>query len=316
MRYIEDLKDSERVVEHYLCKEKQSLKSKSGKTYYSLTLQDKTGTINAKVWDLNNDIRNFEQSDFIKIDATVLTYQNVLQLKVVKIRKSEEGEYDPNDYIPTTTKNVDDLYNVLCEYIKNISNKYIKELLEKIFVEDAVISKAIKTHSAAKTMHHGYLGGLIEHTVSVVETCDFLSGRYKFVNKDLVIAGAMLHDVGKIYELSSFPQNDYTDSGQLLGHIVICIELINDKSREIEGFPKDLSNLLKHSIVSHHGSLEYGSPKLPSTIEAFILHCADDMDAKIKMFEEHLEKNNTKDVWTGYNKILTRNIRRVDINEQ
>ncbi len=315
MRYIEDLKEDERVIEHYLCKSKQSLKSKSGKTYYSLTLQDKTGSINAKVWDLNNDIRNFEQNDFIKIDGIVLSYQNDLQLKVTKIRKSSEGEYEPNDYIPTTSKNVENLYMTLCKYIDEVKNKYIKSLLTEIFIKDDFVSKAVKTHSAAKTMHHGYLGGLVEHTVSVVETCDFLSNRYKFVNKDLLIAGAMLHDIGKVYELSAFPENDYTDAGQLLGHIIICTELITEKANKIDGFPTDLLNLIKHNVIAHHGSLEYGSPKLPSTIEAFIVHYADDMDSKIKMLEEHFEKNNTKDVWTGYNKVFARNLRRTEINE-
>lgn len=315
MRYIEDLKEDERIVEHYLCKQKQSLKSKAGKTYFSLLLQDKTGTINAKVWDLNNDIRNFEENDYIKIDGTVLNYQNDLQIKVVKIRKSDEGEFSPNDYIPTTSKNVDNLYTKLTDLISTVSNKYLKQILEEIIINDPKISKSLKTHSAAKSMHHGYMGGLIEHTVYVAETCDFLSTRYKFVNRDLLIASAILHDIGKVYELSEFPVNDYTDEGQLLGHIVICTELLTEKSKLIEGFPKEILNLLKHSIISHHGSLEYGSPKLPSTIEAFILHCADDMDAKIKMFEEHFEKNNTKDVWTGYNKTLTRNIRRTEINE-
>ncbi len=315
MRYIEDFREDERVMEHYLCKTKQSLKSKSGKTYYSLTLQDKTGTINAKVWDLNNDIRNFEQNDFIKIDGVVLSYQNELQLKVTRIRKSNEGEYEPNDYIPATSKDVESLYKTLCGYIDSINNKYIKGLMTEIFITDDFISKAVKTHSAAKTMHHGYLGGLIEHTVSVVETCDFLSNRYKFVNRDLLLASAMLHDIGKVYELSPFPTNDYTDVGQLLGHIVICVELITEKASKIEKFPKDLINLLKHSVISHHGSLEYGSPKLPSTMEAFILSHADELDAKVKMLEEHFEKNNTKDVWTGYNKVLTRNLRKTEINE-
>ncbi len=315
MRYIEDLKDDERVIEHYLCKNKQTLKSKSGKSYYSLTLQDKTGTINAKVWDLNNDIRNFEQNDFIKIDGVVLTYQNDLQIKVTKIRKSEEGEYEPNDYIPATSKNVDDLYGALCNLINSINNKYVKFLLEDIYINNEHISKEIKTHSAAKTMHHGYLGGLIEHIVSVAEICDFMSKRYKFVNRDILIASALLHDVGKIYELSAFPTNDYTDEGQLLGHIVIGVELITEVSQKMDDFPKDISNLIKHGIISHHGSFEFGSPKLPSTIESFILHCADDMDSKVKMLEEHFEKNNTKDVWTGFNRPLNRNLRRTDINE-
>ncbi len=314
MRFINELKDGEHLVEHYLCKEKQSLKSKSGKTYYSLKLQDKTGTLNAKVWDLNKDIQSFEQNDYIKVDATVLTYQNELQAKVTRIRRSDEGEYDPQDYIPTTEKNIGDMYNDLIGLIDTITDNNIKKLLNMIIVDNKVINEKIKSHSAAKSMHHGYFGGLIEHIVSVTETCDFLSTRYKYVNRDILLAGAMLHDIGKIYELSSFPENDYTDEGQLLGHIIIGVELINDAKNNITGFPDDTCNILKHLVLSHHGELEYGSPKKPATIEAFILSCADNMDAKVKMYEESITNDSNRAKWVGYNKVLGTNIRRT-LNE-
>ncbi len=310
MRFINELREDEHLVEHYLCKEKQSLKSKAGKTYYSLKLQDKTGTLNAKVWDLNKDIQSFEQNDYIKIDATVLSYQNELQAKVTKIRRSQEGEYDPSDYIPSTEKNINDMYQELISIVDTVNDNNLNKLLKIILVDNKNINDKIKTHSAAKSMHHSYLGGLIEHIVSVTQTCDFLSTRYKYVNRDLLITGAILHDIGKIYELSSFPENDYTDEGQLLGHIIIGIELINDAKTQIEKFPQDLCNLLKHLILSHHGELEYGSPKKPATIEAYILHCADSLDAKIKMYEESISNDSNKAKWIGYNKVLGTNIRR------
>lgn len=310
MRYIEDFKEDDRIIEHYLCKQKQSLKSRSGKTYLSLKLQDKTGVIDAKVWELNNEIQSFEENQFIKIDGVVLTYQNELQLKINKIRKSSDGEYDAMNYIPCTSKDVNVLYNQVLEYIASINNDYIRILMENIIEKDEEISELLKRHSAAKNMHHSYMGGLIEHTLSVLQICDFMSTRYKFVNRDILICTAILHDLGKIYELSSFPTNDYTDDGQLLGHLIICTELITRESGKIEGFPETLKRLIKHSILSHHGELEYGSPKEPKTIEALILHCADNMDAKIKMFEESLENDNTQGDWVGYNKILGRNIRK------
>ncbi len=314
MRYIEDLKEDERVCDHYLCKQRRSLKSRNGKTYLSLTLQDKTGTIEAKVWEMNKDIQSFDSGDFVKIDATVLMYQNDLQMKVTRLRKSQEGEYEPMDYIPCSDKDISDLYSKIMDYIKSLTNSYIKQLMENIFTKNAYISESFKKHSAAKNMHHSYMGGLVEHTLNVVEICEFLGSRYKFVNRDLLIATAILHDLGKVYELSEFPENDYTDDGQLLGHIVICVDLVSKEMDKIPNFPHQLQSLIKHSILSHHGEYEYGSPKRPKTIEAYILHCADNTDAKMKAFEEAIEDDSSSRTWVGLNRMLGRNIRKSDYN--
>ncbi len=312
MRYINELREGQSVIEHYLCKSRQSLKSRAGKTYLSLKLQDKTGTVDAKVWEMTNDIKAFEENEFIKIDATVVTYQNDIQLNVKRIRRSLEGEYDPADYIPCTEKNIEEMYQKLMSYIKTIQNPYIKKLLEEIFYHNDTVSKHLKTHSAAKSIHHSYMGGLLEHTLSVTEICDFVAPRYQFVNRDILIASAMLHDIGKIIELSEFPENDYTDEGQLLGHLMIGAELIKETASHIEGFPKQIENLLKHCMISHHGEYEYGSPKLPKTIEAFILHSADNLDAKTKVIEEMIQNNTNQGSWVGYQKMLQRNIRKSD----
>ncbi|MFV0503023.1 MAG: 3'-5' exoribonuclease YhaM family protein [Lachnospirales bacterium] len=315
MRYINEIKADERVTDHFMCKDKQSLKSRNGKTYFSLKLQDKTGTIDAKVWDLTKDIQSFEKNDVIKIDGTSLSYQNDIQIKVVKIRKSEDGEYDPTDLIPATKENIDEMYNKFISYIDTISNDKVKEMLLNIFVHDSVISQAIKTHSAAKSMHHNYLGGLLEHTLGIVEICNFLANQYSSVNRDVLIASAMLHDVGKVYELSSFPENDYTDIGQLLGHLIIGIELVTYESKKIESFPKEYKNLIKHCLVAHHGELEYGSPKKPATLEAYLLHMADNIDAKSKMYLTAIENDSTNAKWVGYDRVLGTNIRRSIENE-
>ncbi len=312
MRYINELREGQSVIEHYLCKSRQSLKSRAGKTYLSLKLQDKTGMVDAKVWEMTNDIKAFEENEFIKIDATVVTYQNDIQLNVKRIRRSLEGEYDPADYIPCTEKNIEEMYQKLMSYIKIIQNPYIKKLLEEIFYHNDTVSKHLKTHSAAKSIHHSYMGGLLEHTLSVTEICDFVAPRYQFVNRDILIASAMLHDIGKIIELSEFPENDYTDEGQLLGHLMIGSELIKETASHIEGFPKQIENLLKHCMISHHGEYEYGSPKLPKTIEAFILHSADNLDAKTKVIEEMIQNNTNQGSWVGYQKMLQRNIRKSD----
>ena len=285
MKYIKELREGENVIEHYLCKSRASMKSRNGKTYLSLKLQDKTGIVDAKVWDMNKDIQSFQENDFIKVDAFVTTFNNELQLNVKRIRRSREGEYDPADFIPSTDKNIDEMYTQLLAYIKTIQSPYIKKLLEEIFLRHPVISKDFKYHSAAKTMHHSFRGGLVEHTLSVTQICDFMAPRYEFVD---------------------------TDEGHLLGHIFIGAELIRDTAAKIEGFPQKLVMLLMHCILSHHGELEYGSPKVPETIEAFILHCADNMDAKTKMFEEMLAADNTQGSWAGYHRMLARNIRKSD----
>ena len=312
MRYIMDLKENEQVIEHYLCKQKQSLKTRTGKTYYSLKLQDKTAVMDAKVWELHNDIQNFEEGEMVKIDGTVLNYQNERQIKVNRIRRSMDGEFEPSDYIPTTDKDVNEMYTQVTALIKSVENIHLKTLLENILVKDEVRAEALKTHSAAKQMHHSYMGGLLEHTLSVAQICDFMSARFHQINRDIAITGALLHDIGKIYELSPMPKNEYTDDGQMLGHIIIGVEMISAETAKIPDFPHELASLIKHCIISHHGEYEFGSPKLPSIAEAMLLHYADNMDAKLKTFEEVLEKDNTPGPWSGYQKSLARYIRKSD----
>lgn len=313
MRYINELTDSERIVDFYFCKQRQSMKSqKTGKNYLSLVLSDKTGTISGKVWDISRDIQSFNEGDYIKIDANVQTFNNDLQLNIKKIRKAQEGEYDEADYIPTTDKNVNDLYTKLNDYINSIEDQYIKKLLTNIFIANNTIAENFKKHTAAKAMHHNYMGGLIEHTISVTAICDFFASHYDDVNRDVLIASALLHDIGKIKELSDFPNIDYTDDGELLGHIVMGSEFIGTEADKIDGFPHQLRSLIQHNILAHHGEYEYGSPKLPRTIEAFILHCADDTDAKVKMFETAIADSPSNSVWAGYNRILARNIRKTE----
>ena len=312
MKYIKELREGENIIEHYLCKSRQTMKSRNGKNYLSLKLQDKTGMVDAKVWELNHEIQSFQENDFIKVDAYVTTFNNELQLNVKRIRRSREGEYDPADFVPCTDKNIEEMYQELMAYIKTIQNPYLKQLFEEIFWKHPVISKEFPYHSAAKTMHHSVRGGLVEHTLSVTQICDFMAPRYRYVDRDILVASAMLHDVGKVLELSDFPVNDYTDDGQLLGHLILGAELIRDAAAKIPGFPKRLESLMKHCMLAHHGEYEYGSPKLPSTIEAFLLHCADNMDAKTKMIEEALTADSTPGHWAGYHRMLQRNLSRSD----
>ncbi|MFV0439676.1 MAG: 3'-5' exoribonuclease YhaM family protein [Lachnospirales bacterium] len=312
MRYIDELRDGEHLTEFYFCKQKQTLKTKAGKSYYSIKLQDKTGIIDAKVWDINREIQSFEENNYVKIQGDVVTHQNNLQIKIGRLRVADEGEYDPKDYIPSTDKDVDELYKTLINYINSFTNEYLKELLTNIYTKREDITSAIKTHSAAKSMHHNYMGGLIEHTTNIVEICDFLANKYTNIDRDLLLSSAMLHDIGKIYELSEFPFNDYTDDGQLLGHIVMGTELITEEANKIQDFPHQLMSLLKHCILSHHGEYEYGSPKLPQILEALFLNMADNIDAKSKIYEDAILNDKTSGNWVGYNRMLERNIRKTN----
>jgi len=309
MRYIKDLRDGERVIEHYLCKKKESRESRAGKTFLSLKLQDKTGTIDAKVWEITKDIQPFEEGDVVKVDASVASYMNDLQLKVVKLRRSTEGEYTAAELIPTTEKDVDEMFAKILAMINEVKDPNIKKLLENIFGNADVVT-AFKSHSAAMYMHHSYMGGLLEHTLSVVEICVFLGARYRYVNADILLAGALLHDIGKIYELSAMPHNEYTDDGQMLGHIILGLEMVVGEIAKIKDFPHETASLIKHCIISHHGEFEYGSPKLPSIPEAMLIHFADNIDAKLTTFAEVYDKDTTPGRWTAFQKGLGRYIRK------
>ena len=313
MRYIDTLVEGETIRNIYLCKGKRSAETRNGKPYDNLILQDKTGTLDGKVWDPNsNGIADYDEKDFIEVFGDVISYNNNLQLNIRQIRKAQEGEYIAADYMPTTEKSTDGMYNELLGYIKKVDNEYLRQVLEYYFVKDETFIRNFKGHSAAKTVHHGFAGGLLEHTLSVVKFCDYMVGAYPILNKDLLFTAAICHDIGKTKELSSFPENDYTDEGQLLGHIVIGVEMIGDAVRNIPDFPEKLANELKHCIVAHHGELEYGSPKKPALAEAMALNLADNADAKMQTLTE-LFKDKKGNDWLGYNRLFESNIRKTVI---
>ena len=304
-----DYKDGDRVFDIYLCKHKVSAMTKNGKPYESILLQDKTGTLDAKIWDPNNaGIGEFDVLDYIEVYGEVTSFQGALQVNVKRIRKCQEGEYSPADYLPVSKYNIDEMFGALLSYIDQVENKYLKELLKAFFVEDEAFITAFKKSSAAKTVHHGFMGGLLQHTLSVVRLCEYYCSAYSMLNKDLLISAAICHDIGKTREISLFPQNDYTDEGQFLGHIVIGTEMVGEKIRKIEGFPVMLASELKHCILAHHGEYEFGSPKKPAIMEAVALNFADNTDAKLQTFTEMLE-NSTETGWMGFNRLFDSNVR-------
>ncbi len=310
MQFIETIREGHDIVEHYLCSSKQVLKTRAGKTYYSVRLQDRTGTIEGKIWDLNDGIAHFEAGDYVKIDGSVVTFQGGLQLNIRRVRKCQEGEYNPIDYVPTSTYDIEEMYGEVLSHVHAVENEYIRQLLEKFFVEDKDIVRKFKSHGAAKSVHHNFYGGLLEHTLGIVRICNFLAKSYEEVDHDLLVAGALLHDIAKIKEMTELPIIEYTEEGQLLGHIVMAVEWINEKIGEISGFPKPLAAMIKHMVLAHHGELEYGSPKKPALLEAVLLHYADNIDAKVKTFTTLIEQTEEGEDWAGYQRLFESNIRR------
>lgn len=313
MKYINTLHEGETVRDIYLCKTKRSAETRNGKPYDNLLLQDKTGTLDGKVWDPNSSgIADYDEMDFIEVFGEVISYNGTLQLNIRQIRKAFEDEYNSADYMPTSEKSVDMMYDELLGYIKQVNNTYLRQALEYYFVNDATFIKQFKAHSAAKTVHHGFAGGLLEHTLSIVKLCEYYVGAYPILNRDLLFTAAIFHDIGKTKELSAFPENDYTDDGQLLGHIVIGVEMIHDAIRTIDGFPEKLASELKHCILAHHGELEYGSPKKPALAEAVALNFADSTDAKMQTLTE-IFKDKQGSEWLGYNRLFESNLRRTSL---
>lgn len=312
MQYINTLREGDDITETYLCKSKSSGVAKNGKTFYSLVLQDKTGTIDGKIWELSNAIEHFEAMDYVKLSAKVTSFNNKPQLNIRQTRRAEEGTYDIADYMPISKFDIDEMFKELLALIDSVKDESLKTLLRSFFVEDASFVKAFKMSSAAKSMHHAFVGGLLQHTLSVARIADFLAGFYPIMNRDLLVTAAICHDIGKVKELSEFPVNDYTDPGNLLGHIVIGAMMVKEKADEINGFDETLKNNLVHCILAHHGKLEYGSPEKPKIIEAVALSFADDTDAKLEGFSEALESEQAEGDWLPYNKMFESIIRKTN----
>ena len=311
MKFIETLREGERINDVYLCKYKQSAVTKNGKPYENVILQDKTGTIDAKIWEPNSmGIDDFDMMDYIAVVGDVSSFQGALQVSIKRVRKVREGEYDPANYLPVSEYDIEDMYKKLLGFVNEIKNPYLSKVAKHFFVEDVEFVKQFKFSSAAKSVHHGFVGGLLEHTLSVLKLCQFYVKQYPILNEDLLYTAALCHDIGKVYELSAFPLNDYTDDGQLLGHIVMGCEMVGEQIRAIEGFPKKLGNELKHCILAHHGELEFGSPKKPALVEAVALNFADNTDAKMETMKEIFKAAGEQNDWLGYNRLLESNIRK------
>lgn len=307
--YISDCARQENkvITATFVVVSKQIKPKKTGEPYLALTLGDRTGQLEAKMWDnVEEVLEAFEQDDFLKIKGLINKYKNRFQLTIHKLRKLGDSEIDFSDYLPKTTKNIDELWQTLVDFVASIQNPHLRSLLQG-FMADPEIAAAYRNAPAAKTLHHAFIGGLLDHVISLFRSCDLVCRNYPLVNRDLVLTGAFLHDIGKIHELTYNRSFSYTTRGQLLGHMVIELEMLQAKLAMVPGFPLELKALLEHLIISHHGQYEFGSPKLPMFPEALLLHYMDDLDSKMEAMRAHFEREaDLESPWTSYNPSLGR----------
>src|SRR6202167_2522854 len=295
------------ITSNFVVVAKQIKPKKSGEPYLALTLGDRTGQLEAKMWDNVEEVLNvFEQDDFVKVKGLVNKYKNRFQLTIHKLRKLGESEIEFSDYLPKTTKNIDELWQTLTDFVASFQNPHLKSLVQA-FMADPEIAAAYRNAPAAKTLHHAYIGGLLDHVVSLFRSCDLISRNYPQVNRDLVLTGAFLHDIGKIHELAYNRSFSYTTRGQLLGHMIIELEMLQAKLALLPGFPGELKTMIEHLIISHHGQYDFGSPKLAMFTEALMLHYLDHLDSKMEAMRAHFEREAAFDSpWTSYNASLGR----------
>ena len=294
------------VTSSFVVVSKQAKPKKSGELYLALTLGDRTGHIDAKMWDnVNDHINIFEQDDFVKVRGLVNKFNGRFQLTVHKLRSMQDGEVDFDDYLPRTDKDIGALWLSLAEYVSGFRDPHLKALVQA-FMSDPQIEQAYKNAPAAKTLHHAFIGGLLDHVLSLFQLCDLACRNYpEMINRDLLLTGAFLHDIGKIHELTFARSFAYTTRGQLLGHMIIELEMLHDKVAQVPGFPDEYKTLIEHLIISHHGKYEFGSPKMPMFPEALMLHYLDDLDSKMESMRTQFLREPEAE-WTAYNPSLER----------
>lgn len=305
--YINQIKERDRVESIFLVRDKITAMAKNGKPYMTLKLMDRTGEVEGRIWDQVDRFSSmFEKNDFILINGKASVYMGKMQLIVQDLKKVNEELVYLSDFLPVSKRSSVEMRNELDGILNSLTDTHIESLL-RAFFDDPDFFSLYSRAPAAKAMHHVFLGGLLEHSLAVVALASDVASRYPQVNRDLLICGALLHDVGKVKELSYQRSFDYTDEGKLLGHIVIGVQMVEDQIRELADFPPELSMLIKHLLLSHHGQYDYGSPKRPKFLEAVILNFIDDLDSKINGVQTHIDKEpDREENWTNYHRLYDR----------
>jgi len=305
-QFIADIKAGDGVDDIFVLSEKILSQKRDGDNFLNVTISDKTGTIKGVVWDNVNQIATgITSGDFAYVNGSVSEYMGALQVVIKKMEPFPPDRVDPSDFLPQTSRNIEDMFERLVKRANSITTDYLKALTNAFFNDREFVNK-FKTAPAAKKMHHAYIGGLLEHTVSMASLADKIAGHYGGVNRDLLLTGAILHDIGKIDEFDYQSKIDYSDKGRLLNHIVIGIKMVDDKLSGIHNFPEDQMLLLKHMIVSHHGTREFGSPEPPKTIEAVLLNYIDEIDSKVNAVRDFIASEDPDETWTSYHRLLER----------
>jgi len=305
--FVNAIRERDWVESSFLVRDKVTAMAKNGKPYLTLKLMDRTGEVEGRVWDAVDEISaRFEKDDVVDIQAKASVYLGKMQLVVQDLRKKPEEEVDLGDFLPTADQTPEQLVEQLRHVVGSLDNVHLRGLME-LFLADMDFLEAYSNAPAAKSMHHVYLGGLLEHSLSIADLIDKVAGHYPDLDRDLLVVGALLHDVGKTAELSYRRSFDYTDEGKLLGHIIIGVEMIEQRISRLADFPRSLAVHLKHLLLSHHGQYEYGSPKRPKTLEAVVLNFIDDLDSKMNGIRSHIERENHREGgWTSYHRLYDR----------
>jgi len=305
--FVSNIKDRSQVDAVFLVREKITAMAKNGKPYLTLKLMDKTGEVEGKVWDKVDELSAaFNKDDFVAVRSKATVYLGKMQLVIAELKKVPDEAVALADFLPEAARAIGEMAGELAALLATLSDQHLKRLLAAFF-DDAAFMALYSSAPAAKGMHHVYLGGLLEHSLAVARLVDRIAPLYEGLNRDLLVAGALLHDVGKVREMTYSRSFDYTDEGKLLGHITIGVEMIQEKIAAIAGFPQELAMLLKHMLLSHHGQYEFGSPKRPKTVEATILNYLDDLDSKINGIRSHIGKETeSSSRWTSYHRLYDR----------
>lgn len=307
--YCKELQPNQTITTLFLVTNKEIRQKKTGEPYLSLFLGDRTGEVEARMWDNVSDVmETFEREDFVKVKGLIQIFHNRPQLTIHKMQKVADSDVDFTDYFPASERNPDEMFAELRGIVAGLANPHLRALLEAL-LDDAEIARRYRTAPAAKQIHHAYLGGLIEHVLSLCAMAKVAAAHYRIVDVDLLLTGVILHDIGKIYELSYDRGFNYTTEGQLLGHMTIALRMVGDKLRDLPGFPPRLRTLVEHMIVSHHGRLEFGSPKVPQFAEAMLLHYLDDLDSKMECMRVLVDRDRlVEGCFTSYSPSMERSI--------
>jgi 3'-5' exoribonuclease len=304
--FVNTVKPGQAVDDIFVARDKQLSHKKNGDPYLTLSLVDRSGAMKAVAWDNVQTISQaFVAGDYVRVKGNAVEYRDTLQLVVRHLERGDAAEIDARDFLPATERNVDQMLDQLIQISKTVQNQHLSRLLAAFFENEDFVN-LFKTAPAAKKMHHAYLGGLLEHTLSIARLTQTIAGHYKGIDKDLLLTGGILHDIGKVYEFSYETHIDYSDEGRLLNHIVIGVEMLDKKIAGINDFPKDLALVLKHMIVSHHGTRDFGSPEPPKTLEAIILYYLDELDAKVTGIRAFMEAEDPEAAWTSYHRVFER----------